>query len=241
MLTPRAGSDGGGEGDVETLRARQDTVGAVVLVGGADDVHRQVAAGVSRCVGVLPKFFDFIRSSFISMPSSSHPYPPALNFFSLTAVVCYSSTLDALARSVGRFRHRCNETRKFTRCSNLFIFVFRLRYLVPAAGQNNHRLLVAAGAGSHVASLDKGSSSYNPCSRKRWPRGSPQRSRAPRTPTTATATATRTTSSDPYWSTSSTVRRPFFFSSARMAGGIYYRMQCHGAHGAHGAGAVRFP
>ena len=110
VLTPRAGSDGGGEGDVETLRARQDTVGAVVLVGGADDVHRQVAAGVSRCVGVLPKFFDFIRSSFISMPSSSHPYPPALNFFSLTAVVCYSSTLDALARSVGRFRHRCNET-----------------------------------------------------------------------------------------------------------------------------------
>ena len=60
LLAPRASSgsdgdaDGGpGYGDArETLRARQDTVGAVVLVGGtADDVHRQqVAAGVSRCV-----------------------------------------------------------------------------------------------------------------------------------------------------------------------------------------------
>jgi len=66
VLTPRrAGSDDGdGDGDVETLRARQDTVGAVVLVGGADDVHRQVAAGVSRCVVCFPKFFHL----FISVP-----------------------------------------------------------------------------------------------------------------------------------------------------------------------------
>jgi taspase (threonine aspartase 1) len=61
VLAPRVGPDGGadggsGYGDArETLRARQDTVGAVVLVGGAaDDVHRQqVAAGVSRCVPVV--------------------------------------------------------------------------------------------------------------------------------------------------------------------------------------------
>ena len=60
LLTPRAGCGSGGDADGgpghgETLRARQDTVGAVVLVGGAaDDVHRQqVAAGVSRCVPVV--------------------------------------------------------------------------------------------------------------------------------------------------------------------------------------------
>jgi len=72
VLTPRAGSedaDGGdgSYGDVETLRARQDTVGAVVLVGGAGDVHQQVAAGVSRCV-VFPTFFLL----FISVSSILH-------------------------------------------------------------------------------------------------------------------------------------------------------------------------
>ncbi len=56
MMTPRAGSGGGddgrdgGDANAEPLRARQDTVGAVVLVGEAGDVRRQVAAGVSRCV-----------------------------------------------------------------------------------------------------------------------------------------------------------------------------------------------
>jgi len=58
MMTPRArvGSGGGDDGrdgsdaNAEPLRARQDTVGAVVLVGEAGDVRRQVAAGVSRCV-----------------------------------------------------------------------------------------------------------------------------------------------------------------------------------------------
>ena len=106
-MTPRAGSDGGGDGDAETLRARQDTVGAVVLVGGADDVHQQVATGVSRCV---------VCSQTLSPLSSSSPCPSSICILSLpralaklalaspvfTAVVCYSSTLDALARSVGQ-------------------------------------------------------------------------------------------------------------------------------------------
>ena len=120
MLTPRAGSedaDGGDGGfaDVETLRARQDTVGAVVLVGGEDDVHQQVAAGVSRCVVCSQvSFSSFFFISVSSIPPSCifllFCYHARSNFLllprSFTAVVCYSSTLDALARSVGQVRHR---------------------------------------------------------------------------------------------------------------------------------------
>jgi len=78
VLTPRAGSedaDGayGGYGDVETLRARQDTVGAVVLVGGAGDVHQQVAAGVSRCV----------VCSQLSFSSSSPCHPSSILYYIL--------------------------------------------------------------------------------------------------------------------------------------------------------------
>jgi len=72
VLTPCAGSEDvdGGYGDVETLRARQDTVGAVVLVGGADDVHLQVAAGVSRCVACSQ--ISFSSFLFISVSSILH-------------------------------------------------------------------------------------------------------------------------------------------------------------------------
>jgi len=38
------------EAELEPLRVRQDTVGAVVLVGGSDTEALEVAAGVSRCV-----------------------------------------------------------------------------------------------------------------------------------------------------------------------------------------------
>lgn len=79
LLTPRAGCGSGrdadgGPGYGETLRARQDTVGAVVLVGGAaDDVHRQqVAAGVSRCVcqwSVIIQIFS-LSSTVAVQPSS---------------------------------------------------------------------------------------------------------------------------------------------------------------------------
>jgi len=86
-LTPRAGSagiggDGGDDdGNVESLRARQDTVGAVVLVGGVGDVRQQMAAGVSRCVGVFPilililLLLCFLRPLRHSMPRAlTYPF-----------------------------------------------------------------------------------------------------------------------------------------------------------------------
>ena len=114
LLAPRVGcgSDGGadgGHGYGETLRARQDTVGAVVLVGGAaDDVHRQqVAAGVSRCVPVV--CYQSISSLAVQPHYNiifTNPAPKTFSYLlgpdgSFTAVVCCSSTLDALVRSVG--------------------------------------------------------------------------------------------------------------------------------------------
>jgi taspase (threonine aspartase 1) len=72
-IEPEFGLGGGGgvheeDGDVESLRAWQDTVGAVVLVGGVDDVRRQVAAGVSRCVLANP----FSSSPLPANPPSVH-------------------------------------------------------------------------------------------------------------------------------------------------------------------------
>ena len=89
LLAPRVGcgSDGGadgGHGYGESLRARQDTVGAVVLVGGAaDDVHRQqVAAGVSRCVPVV--CYQSISSLAVQPHYNIHFHQPrAKNFLIL--------------------------------------------------------------------------------------------------------------------------------------------------------------
>jgi taspase (threonine aspartase 1) len=88
-LTPRAGSasSGGGGGDggdddgnVKSLRARQDTVGAVVLVGGVGDVRQQMAAGVSRCVGVFPIFIPILLLLCFLRPLRHSMMPCALTF-----------------------------------------------------------------------------------------------------------------------------------------------------------------
>ena len=94
---PLGGGEGGGEGegsDSEALRVRMDTVGAVVLVGGASEIGQrpEVAAGVSRCV---------VSSTFPFTPG-----PSACLHMTLTRLVLISfrrclagaycsSTLDA--------------------------------------------------------------------------------------------------------------------------------------------------
>lgn len=102
-LTPRAGSagscggDGGDDGgNVGSLRARQDTVGAVVLVGGGGDVRQQMAAGVSRCVGVFP-ILILITPLPPSSVTTQHGATRANTSFlhHLSAAVCYSNTRDA--------------------------------------------------------------------------------------------------------------------------------------------------
>ena len=108
LLTPRAdcGSDGGadgGPGHGETLRARQDTVGAVVLVGGGpDDVHRQqVAAGVSRCVPVV--CYQSISSLAVQPHYNIHFHQPrAKNFLILAGPRRVSYSGGLLLKHSGR-------------------------------------------------------------------------------------------------------------------------------------------
>lgn len=174
-----------GDAELEPLRVRQDTVGAVVLVGDTDtearDVEQklEVAAGVSRCV---------ISSSF----------PPLFLFLDTRARLSFfrpGISGGILLKHSGRVgevsRSKCLSSR-ISRCTRRTILLCRQRYLVLAAGRND-RLV---DAGSLVVSRDKGNSSCNHFWRKHWPR---EPLRVPR--------ATRTRSFDPYWLISSTVRR----------------------------------
>jgi isoaspartyl peptidase/L-asparaginase-like protein (Ntn-hydrolase superfamily) len=153
LLTPRArsggpaagGCDDDNDNDVGPLHARQDTVGAVVLVGGVGDVRqRQIAAGVSRCA-VLP--VASVRP--YCLHDDANMRAGFLFFFPFTeAAVCCSSTLDALARSVQSvnqpidipYFHMRHPEESILGCmrpdllkSALFFFS-RLGCLVPAAG-----------------------------------------------------------------------------------------------------------
>lgn len=80
-------SDVGAGGD--PLRARQDTVGAVVLVGDAASRDAQVSAGVSRCAGSKAFHTPF----FVRLISGLHVSSDKHNFRQSLAVAYSSSRL----------------------------------------------------------------------------------------------------------------------------------------------------
>jgi isoaspartyl peptidase/L-asparaginase-like protein (Ntn-hydrolase superfamily) len=165
------------DAELEPLRVRQDTVGAVVLVGDVEQ-KLEVAAGVSRCVmySTLPPLFLFLDTP------TTYFLPPGI---SGGILLKHSGRVGEVSRS------KCLSFLRF-QDARLLDYFYRQRYLVLAAGRND-RLVDAA---SLVVSRDKGNSSCNHFWRKRWPR---EPLRVPR--------STRTRSFDLYWLISSTVRR----------------------------------
>ncbi len=158
------------DAELEPLRVRQDTVGAVVFVGGSEarDVGQQleVAAGVSRCVWcvLLSTFSPFSLAS-----RATYFLPPV---FSGGILLKHSGRVGEVSRRKESLILILRRTRT------------RPRSLVLAAGRNDWLVDAAL----PVASRDKGNLSCNHFWLEHWLRG-PLR----------VPTAIRTRFFDPYW------------------------------------------